>query len=175
MFIEKVRIAVRISQIGHDPADGFVCLAVDRTILTEPHTVLELLNAAVRVIPFIRGEDGAVIFLTRLNLDWVMPAERVKADLILPPSSIPCREEPVVLQFLNGATIDGWIQTGQPMGRGRTSDFLNGREDFYPVRTRLGMLLVNKSRVAETRLSVTSASLGTPPPRTSPPPPPLAA
>jgi hypothetical protein len=134
--------------------DGFFCLAFGSTSPDEPQTVLELVNSSLRVIPFIVEEDGSVILLTRQNLDWVMAGERVEPEYVIPSESLAAREEPVVLDFMNGTTMDGLIQLAQR--EGRASDFLNAPADFYPVRTRLGMLLVNKSRVRETRLSTIS-------------------
>jgi hypothetical protein len=156
LYIEKRRVEVRISQIGHDPTDGFLCLALASNTRGEPRTLLELLNSDLRVIPFLLEEDGAVILLTRLNLDWIVVGERVQPELIFPAHTLTSREEPVALHFLNGTTIDGLIQIDQPLAGGRISDFLNSPADFYPVRTRLGTLLVNKSRVKETRLSTAS-------------------
>jgi hypothetical protein len=154
MYVKKRRVAVRVSQFGHDPVDGFFCLALEPDGAKEPETILGLLNSSLRVIPFIVEDDGTVILLTRLNVDWVMAGERVESDLVVPHHTRVVREEPVALHFMNDTTIDGLIQMEEKDGR--ASDFLNSAADFYPVRTRMGMLLVNKSRVRETRLSTVS-------------------
>lgn len=156
MYVAKRQIAVRASQSGHDPIDGFFCLALAPAPPEEAGTLLELLNSSSRVIPLIRAEDGAVILLTRLNIDWVMAGERVEASLIYPARGETLREEPVVLHFMNGTTMDGLILMDAAAMGSRASDFLNDSGDFYPVRTRLGTLFVNKSRVRETRLSTIS-------------------
>jgi hypothetical protein len=152
MYMEKRRVDVRVSQSGHDPLDGFFCLALAGGPHEAPQTVLGLLNSPLRVIPFIVEGDGSVILVTRQNVDWVMTPEHVESGLVYPSGYVVTREEPAELEFMNGTTMDGLIQmAGQ--GAGRASDFLNGRDDFYPVLTRHGILLVNKSRVRETRLS----------------------
>ena len=133
--------------------DGFFC--VGPAWAAEPQTILELLNSTLRVIPFIVAADGSVILLTRLNLDWAMAGEQVESDLILPADYLVSRSEPVELEFVNGTTIDGVMQMEVTEERSRASDFLNGPAEFYPVLTRIGTLLVNKSRVRETRLSGT--------------------
>jgi hypothetical protein len=108
------------------------------------------------VIPFIGTEDGSVILLTRLNVEWVMAGERTEMNLILPADYVISRQEPVELEFMNGTTIDGVIQMEVTPEGIRASDFLNGPADFYPVLTRMGTLLVNKARVRSTRLSTIS-------------------
>jgi hypothetical protein len=156
VYVEKRRVAVRVSQSGHDPVDGYFCLAIGSEFTEEPQTVLELLNSPLRVIPFILEEDGSVILLTRQNLDWVVAGEQVEPELMFSTDSVHVREEPVELQFMTGTTIDGLMQIGTTDGSSRASDFLNAAPDFYPVITRLGTLLVNKTRVRETRLSTIS-------------------
>lgn len=156
MYIVKERIAVRVSQSGHDPLDGFFALASSSADGVGPRTILELLNSSRRVVPFIVAGDGNVILLTRLNLDWVMAGDRVPVGLVLPFDVEIVREEPVALHFMNGTTIDGLLQISPTSEGDRASDFLNSDSDFYPVRTHLGMLLVNKCRVRDTQLSTVS-------------------
>lgn len=156
MFVEKRRVAVRVSQISQDPLDGHMCLAGSIGGSGGAETLLGLLNSPLRVIPFIVEGDGNVILLTRLNVEWVMAGDRVEPEMIYPSGYSVGREEPVEIQFLNGASIDGLIQMEVTEHRSRTSDFLNGDDDFYPVLTRVGTLLVNKSRVRETRLATIS-------------------
>lgn len=156
MHIAKQRVAVRVATIGHDPVDGYVCLAPERGDPGQPGTILELLNSSHRVIPFILEGDGAIVLLTRTNFDWVIAGDRVERRFILPDEYLVARQEPVEIQFMNGTTIDGLIQIDGARGDLRASDFLNGSDDFYPVLTRLGTLLVNKERVKETRLATIS-------------------
>lgn len=152
MHVEKQRIAVRISMSGHDPLGGFLSLGPHSAGHTAYESLLELLNSAQRVIPFIQ-EDGQVILLTRANLAWVMAVERAERSLVVPADYVVVREETVELSFVNGTTIDGQIQIEETATGSRASDCLNAPTDFYPVKTRLGILLVNKARVCETRLS----------------------
>lgn len=151
MYVTKTRVAVRISQSGHDPLDGYFALAPEPDAY-RIQTVLELLNAPKRVIPFIVEGDGGILLLTRLNVDWVMVDGEVDIALVLPESHQVLREEPVELHFMNGTTIDGLMQVEGHRSDWRASDFLNAEPDFYAMTTRLGILLVNKTRVREARL-----------------------
>ncbi|MGH2399150.1 MAG: hypothetical protein ACRDF6_04840 [bacterium] len=127
-----------------------------------PETVLELLNSPLRVIPFILAADQSVLLLTRLNIDWVVAGPSVPASLIRPPAGDPGREEPVQVWFVDGRSMDGMLQLERSGHQSRASDLLNGRADFYPMTTRLGTLLVNKSRVRETRLLASSQATARP-------------
>jgi hypothetical protein len=156
MYVSKRPVTVRVAQFGHDPLDGAFALAQETDAQGQPTTIFELLNSSLRVIPFIVREDGSIILLTRRNIDWVMVDERVDGQLVLPKTYVVAREEPVELQFMSGTTIDGLLQIDSQNETQRASDFLNLPEDFYPVLTRLGTLLVNKDRVKETRLGTVS-------------------
>lgn len=158
MHILKQRIPVRVAQSGHDPLDGFFFLAMETKDLLQPGTIFEILNSSNGVIPFSLKTDGSVIMLTRLNVDWVMADHHVSPNLILPNDYVATKVEPAELYFMNGTTIEGIIEMDAAAGHQRTSDFLNGHDAFYPMLTRLGMLLVNKASVRMTKLAVTPSS-----------------
>lgn len=152
--IPKRRVPVRISQFGHDPIDGHLCLMpADAGNGLNAETVLGLLNSNVRVVPFIVDQGETVRLFTRLNIDWVMVDAQVSNEMVMRNPGREHREEPVEIEFMNGSTIVGMMQITGPKDF-RPSDFLNTAHDFYPVRTRVGLLLVNKLRVSEVKLGV---------------------
>jgi hypothetical protein len=82
----------------------------------------------------------------------VIAGAEVPAEHIFPPDYVVDFEEFVHVQFLAGRTIEGQLQVEKVDESTRASDYLNGPGDFFPVVTRLGILLANKSRVRETVL-----------------------
>jgi hypothetical protein len=148
--IQKLRAPVRLSQPGEAPLDGYLCLLPD--LDGRPETILELLNSTRRVIPFLRAVDDSVGLLTRLNIDWVVAGAQVDPEWIMPKRSPAMREQSVRLQFFDGRTMEGDVRWPSPGADIRLSDFLNDAADFYPLVTRVGILMVNKNRVRETRV-----------------------
>jgi hypothetical protein len=104
------------------------------------------------VIPFHRAEDDAVLLVSRLDIDWVIPGKSVDSDLVCPRTYIVTREEHVRVSLQDGEEIDGLIRMELPSMVNRTSDFLNGPDDFFPIATKKGVCLVNKLRVSSTRV-----------------------
>ena len=152
--IQKLRAPVRLSQPGETPLDGYLCLtpAVDGP--SRPETILELLNSSRRVIPFLRVADDSVVLLTRLNIDWVVAGAQIDPEWVMPKRSPAMREQSVRLQFFDGRTMEGDVRWPSPGADIRLSDFLNDAADFYPLVTRVGIMMVNKNRVRETRVGL---------------------
>jgi hypothetical protein len=150
--IQKLRAPVRLSQPGESPLDGYFCLLPEVDGHRRPETILELLNSTRRVIPFFRVADDNFVLFTRLNIDWVVPGAQVDPDWIMPRRLHATREQSVRLQFFDGREMEGDVRWCSPGADIRLSDFLNDAADFYPLVTRLGILLVNKNRVRETRV-----------------------
>ena len=150
--IQKLRAPVRLSQPGDSPLDGYFCLLPDLDGQRRPETILELLNSTRRVIPFFRIADDNVVLLTRLNVDWVMPGVQVDPDWVMPRRSHATREQRVHLQFYDGREMEGDVRWSSPGEDIRLSDLLNDPADFCPLVTRVGILMVNKNRVRETRV-----------------------
>jgi len=151
--IQKLKAAVRLSQPGESPLDGYLCLLPEMNGERRPETILELLNSPRRVIPFLRPLDDGVVLLTRVNIDWVVVAAQVDPAWVMPIRSPATREQSVQLYFLDGHTMEGAVRWSSPGADIRLSDFLNSAGDFYPLVTRVGILMVNKSRVRETRVA----------------------
>jgi hypothetical protein len=114
-------------------------------------TLLERLNALDRVIP-VHLEDSEVLLLNRQEILWVKPGPDVDDDWVAPPAYQVTREERVVLDLGDSASLDGVLRMELPQEFNRVSDFMNGPEDFLPLATGEGLVLVNKQHVRATRL-----------------------
>ena len=152
-LIQKLRAPVRLSQPGESPVDGYLCLLPELEGQGRPETILELLNSARRVIPFLRAVDDSVGLLTRLRIDWVMASAQADPAWIMPKRSLGMREQSVRLQLFDGRTMEGDVRWPSPGADIRLSDYLNDTADFYPLVTRVGTMMVNKNRVRETRVA----------------------
>ena len=150
--IHKLRAPVRLSQPGESPLDGFLCLLPEIDGQRRSETILELLNSSRRVIPFLRIAGDSVVLLTRLNIDWVMASAQTDAEWIMPKRFPATREQSVRLHFIDGGSMEGDVRWSSPAADIRLSDFLNDAADFYPLLTRMGILMVNKNRVREARV-----------------------
>jgi hypothetical protein len=151
-FVEKHRASVRVCLPGQDPVDGQIALGPLSRTRQGSETILELLNTPQRVVPLMLPEFQTVLLVTRLNIDWVLAGAGVDVDLVCPRSYIVSREESVHVTFSDGRTIDGMIQMELPEGMNRASDFLNCPDEFFPMRTRIGIVIVNKTRIRDTRV-----------------------
>ena len=164
-YVEKIRVPVRVSQGGLPPVDGYLSCGPQAEFHPGPETLLELLNHAGRVIPMQRAEDDCTLLLSRADIDWVAADPLVTSTLICPPTYQVTHQESVELRLVSGATLSGQVQIELPEHLNRASDFMNGPEDFFPLLTPFGVLLVNKQRVSCFELH--SASPG--PPFSEPP------
>lgn len=151
-YVQKLRAAATLSLPGQKPVEGWFALAPQAEFRLGPETLLERLNTRDRVIPFIRSEDEATCLVARLALEWVKSAHDLDTRLVCPPNYLVTREEWVRVRFQSGDEVEGLLQMELPETLNRATDFLNGPEDFFPLRGRDGIVLVNKHRVIETRL-----------------------
>jgi len=157
-YVRKHQAPVRVCLPGQDPIDGILSLAPDSPYHAGPQTILELLNSQVRAIPFVLQSSTDVLLLTRDNIDWAVAGSGVESSLMLSPPLAVTREENVLVTFSDGRAIDGLIQIELPEGMNRVSDFLNGPQDFFPLRTRIGTVFINKARVRDTRVNTTAGT-----------------
>ena len=155
--VQKVRVPVRLSQPNLDPRDGSFLLLPRLESEDRPETIVDLLNSSLTVIPFIVGEDDAVLLVMRANIDWVAVGDGVPPALIHPPGARGHRQQRVQLRFVDESRVDAVIEWSDEHGGVRLSDFLNSGDPFVAVRTGFGTLLVNKLRIRET-LIVSEAS-----------------
>ena len=151
-YISKLRAAVVVCQVGQEQMEGSLSLSPQAEFHHGPETILERLNARDRILPFHRREDGAVLLLTRLELEWVAAGRGVGRELVCPRNYQVTREERVQVRFTSGNEIVGLLQMELPEMLNRASDFLNGEDDFFPLVTEQGVVLLNKHRVLHTRV-----------------------
>ncbi|HYM81972.1 MAG TPA: hypothetical protein VEY91_11270 [Candidatus Limnocylindria bacterium] len=148
-YVPKLRTAVRLGQPAQEPVLGFLSLAQQAEFHSGPETILERLNAPDRVIPFHRHEDGAMLLVSRLDLEWVAPGRGVDPEWVCPPTYLVTREERVSVRFRSGLELEGLLRIEQPEMVNRASDFLNGPEDFFALMTADGVVLINKRAVLD--------------------------
>lgn len=152
-YVEKIRVPVRVSQPGCAPVDGYLALGPQAEFHAGPETILERLNAPDRVIPFQRGDDEQILLLNRRDIEWVAADPAVSTNLICPPNYVVTAEEDVHLRLMGGGTLEGRVPMELPQEMNRASDFMNAREDFFPLLTPFGVLVVNKQRVSSFELT----------------------
>lgn len=148
-YVEKLRVNVRISRAGQAVAEGLVSLSPHSAVRPGPETLLELLDPATGFLPFERIADDAVVLLSRQDIQWVMAGPEVDGDLVRPRPFRYTREERVRVTLRSGEDFDGLVQMELPEYLNRISDYLNGPERYFPLRTRRGTFLIHKAAVRE--------------------------
>lgn len=151
-YVEKIAVAVQLALRGESAISGVLSLAPHAEHHDGPETLLERLDLPTRIIPFRRASDDAMLLVNRAAIDWVCAGPDVEARLIRPSAFMFTREEKVLVRLIGGATFEGVLAMEAPQEFNRASDFLNGEEDFFPLTTASGTLLVNKRRVLEVRV-----------------------
>ena len=159
-YVEKIRVPVRVSQGGMPPVEGELALGPQAEFHPGPETLLECLNKPSRVIPVQRDDDGRTLLLNRDDIEWLAADPAVASSLVCPPTYLVTHQENVGVRLTSGASLEGQLQIELPEHLNRASDFMNGPEDFFPLLTPFGVLLVNKRRVSSMELH--SASPGPP-------------
>jgi hypothetical protein len=155
-YVQKLRVPVRVSQRHREARDGWFLLSPERGGEGQPESILELLNSPRVVVPFIVQQDPNIVLLTIAHIDWVVVDAEVDANLVSPRSRPVSREQRVELHFTDRRHVEGIIQWDASEDALRLSDFLNGPDDFFMLRTPTGPILVNRRRVAETRVAESS-------------------
>ena len=147
-YVEKIRVPVRVAHAGLPPIEGELSCGPQAEFHAGPETLLELLNTRNRVIPLQRSEDDRTLLLSRADIDWVAADPAVAPSLVCPPTYQVTHQESVVIRLTTGASLEGQVQVELPEHLNRASDFMNGPDDFFPLLTPFGVLLVNKERVS---------------------------
>ena len=156
-YVQKLRVAVRLSQPNRDPREGWFLLLPRLGQESRPETILELLNASRSVIPFIQADDASVLLLTRLNIDWVGVGPGVASNLVFPPDEPVTHEQRVELRFVDERRLEATVQWWAGEQNLRLSDFLCASTGFIAAQTGFGTLMVNLGRVRETRIAESTA------------------
>lgn len=151
-YIGKMRVPVRVRMPGTEPLGGFLSVAPQSAIYEGPETLFELLNAPLRVLPFILASDESVVLLIREHIDWVEAGEDVEPDLVSPRLFMVTREETVAVEWLDGSREQGRLPMELPNDINRASDYMNSDDDFFPLATHTGNMLVNKRRLRAVRI-----------------------
>lgn len=151
-YIEKARVAVSVGIPGEQPVKGLFYLSPRSPIHEGPESILELLNSTLRVIPIVMNDNDTVLLLSRQSVEWVLPGVDVESKYVLAPPVLVTREEDVHITFNDSRTVRGVLQMELPANMNRVSDFLNAPGDFFPLRTKHGIMLVNKDRVRQIRV-----------------------
>jgi hypothetical protein len=150
----KYRLPVTFSVTGGAAVSGWVSLQRHSEFRRGPQTLLERLNERVRVLPVVEREFTHLV--SRALIEWAEPGEGVDAGLVGPSSYAVTHEERASVQLASGETLEGIVEIEMPHGYNRTSDFINGEDDFFALRCAERTLLVNKRRIRDLRLGVTS-------------------
>lgn len=150
--VQKLRVPVRLCLAGTAAVSGNLFVASCSESREGPESVLDRLNSAVRVLPFERAGDGAMLMVVRARVDWVLAAPEVPPFLVQPPHFLPTREERVRVRTHDGGAFDGVLAFEMPHERNRVSDFLNAGEDFFPLGTPQGTVLLRKDAVLDVEL-----------------------
>jgi hypothetical protein len=148
-YVDKMRVNVRISRAGQPPVEGRVSLSPHSAVRPGPETLLELLDPGIGFLPFERSADDAVVLLSRQDIQWVMAGPEVESELVRPRAFRYTREERVRVTLRSGEDFDGVIQMELPEYLNRISDYLNGPERYFPLKTRRGTFLIHKAAVRE--------------------------
>lgn len=151
-YVEKLRVPVRLAAIGCEPTEGILSLFPRAELHDGPETLLERLNTRTRVVPFQRAEDDAVLLVTRSRIEWVLAGPGIDPRLVRVPPFLPTREERVGVRLGSGAVHEGLLSIEMPDHFNRVSDFLNGDDDFFPLLTAVGTMLIRKSCVIDVRV-----------------------
>lgn len=151
-FVEKLRVRVRVAIAGGEPFDGLVSVSTHARLHSGPETLLERLNTPTRVVPIECDGQAGVVLACREQIAWIEAGADVDDALVRPITWQATREEQARIRLWGGGEVEGVLVMEMPAEFNRASDFLNGDDDFFAVRTNASTLLVNKRQVAEVRV-----------------------
>ena len=152
----KYRLPLTLSIVGGPPVAGWISLSRHSELRRGPQTLLERLNDKVRVLPVVHSEVTHLV--NRMLIEWAEAAPGVDSTLVGPAAFLVTREEHAIVRLRSGRLLEGIIAMEMPENFNRTSDFINGTEDFFALRSGPRTLLVNKRRVREVRLETPGGS-----------------
>jgi hypothetical protein len=151
-YVEKIRLPVRLARLGAAPESGTIALAPRAELHDGPETLLERLNADLRVVPFLLPGSDTVLLVMRRHIEWVDADDDAGGLLVRPATYRATSEEDVQVRMAGGDVFEGVLAIEMPDEFNRASDYLNGEEPFFPVRMRGLTRLVNKLRVVDVRV-----------------------
>ena len=151
-IVEKLMVPAKVMMPGPEQILGTFSLMPVSPSHLGPEALLDLLNAPTRMLPFIRWSDGTTLLLRRLAIDWVEVDGGIDPAWVRPRTFLVTREEHVQVRLIDGRLIEGRVSMELPDDMNRVSDFLNLPEEFFPLATRTGSVIVNKARIWGVRL-----------------------
>ncbi|HEV8480640.1 MAG TPA: hypothetical protein VGR66_07570, partial [Candidatus Eisenbacteria bacterium] len=123
-YVEKIRVPVRVSESARPAAMGYFCLSPVANWHEGPENLYDLLNAEVRVLPFHRQEDGAILLFTRMNISHVTVGPEVEPQFVRARLIAVTREEHVLVEMDDGIKLEGNLLVELPEHLNRASDYL---------------------------------------------------
>jgi hypothetical protein len=148
-YIDKIRVAVRVSRPGEPVMDGELSLNPTTPHHEGPETLLDLLNAPAHLLPLQRQADDATLLVCSTDVQWVMASPGVAPDLVRHHPIRFAREERLRVRVRGGDEIEGLLQMELHPHLNRVSDYLNEPEPFFALATRQGTYLIQKASIRE--------------------------
>lgn len=151
-YVQKIRVPVQLALVGLEPAAGFLSLSPSAELHEGPETLLERLNAPGRMLPFHRSADNAFTLVSVDQIEWVVASTEVAPELLRPAHYITTREERVRVRTEGGITFEGILEMEMPHEFNRASDYLNADENFFPLASAQGTVILHKAHVLDVRV-----------------------
>jgi hypothetical protein len=149
--IPKRDVAVRIRLDQGDEMSGRVFLDFIDVIHRGEQTLLDKFNDDYRWFP-MRRDDGSMHIVNRDRIVLITPGDDIPSELVRKESGGAFRCESVAVAFADDLDgIEGQIAMDLPDEFCRASDFLNFPQDFFPLETADGPVLVAKRHVVALR------------------------
>ncbi len=153
-IVRKSAIQVELSLVGHHPILlGSLFLASRGRSSSLPESLPDFLQRnSERMIPFERQTDGAMLLVSRRQVEWVRPLSSGESASGPVMESRHSREELVRVRFAGGGEIEGLLQLDLDEPCARASDFINNEAPFFTILTPSGPCHVNKESILDIRV-----------------------
>jgi len=149
--IPKRDVAVHIRMDTGEEASGHVFLDFIDVIHRGEQTLLDKFNDDYHWFP-MRRADGSMHIVNRDRVVLVEPGDDLPSELVRKESGGIFRCESVAVTFTEDhEELEGQIAMDLPDEFCRASDFLNFPQDFFPLETEDGPVLVAKRHVVALR------------------------
>ncbi|MBZ0269392.1 hypothetical protein K8I85_14655 [bacterium] len=150
--IPKRAVAVRIHLDTGEEVSGRVFLDFIDVIHRGEQTLLDKFNDDYPWFP-MRRDDGGMHIVNRNRIVLVEPGEDLPPELVRKEGGGVFRCESVAVVFTDDRDeLEGQIAMDLPDEFCRASDFLNFPQDFFPLETEDGPVLVAKRHVVALRV-----------------------
>ena len=143
--VPKREALVKIHLAGGEVRVGAMFLDYIDVIHRGAQTLLDKLNGDATWFPMRDGSGVGIVNRRRVVL--VEPGQGLDPALVRRDNAAVFRREMVTLRLADDRTIEGRIAMDLPDEFSRVSDYLNFPEDFFPLETDRGPVLVSKEHV----------------------------